>query len=504
MLASDKGSTPGLLNRTHSITTSLHPTTSPAVAATSHEHDLEKNTIPSCGAHQTPSSSPSVEGVNHEGNEKVEHENFLPLPVTPEHDKEDEAFYPEGGLAAWLVVFGSFCGMLAAFGIMNTIGTLQAYIAANQLSDYNEGTIGWIFSIYAFLSFFCGVQIGPIFDAKGPTMLVAAGGVLLVLSMFLMGVCTQFWHFVLVFGVLSGVGTSLVFTPAVSAIGHWFLVGRGNATGIAATAGAIGGIIFPLMLQRLFDEIGFAWATRILGFIFAGACALAVVFIKARLPPKPGGSVMPDFRIFRDVAFLLTTFGTFFEEWGLFIPISYLTSYCLSSGAFTPAFSYQIIAIFNAGSLIGRWVPGYLADKIGRFNTMILTVGICAVCALGLWLPATVLSEREGASVAAVKGLTITFAVLMGFGSGSNISLVPVCVGQLCDTEEYGRYYATCYTIVSFGVLTGIPIAGALINTCGGAYWGLVLFTGLCYLASISCFIAVRVMKVGWGLTEIY
>jgi len=28
--------------------------------------------------------------------------------------------YPEGGLLAWLVVFGSFCGMVGSFSFMNT------------------------------------------------------------------------------------------------------------------------------------------------------------------------------------------------------------------------------------------------------------------------------------------------------------------------------------------------------------------------------------------------
>jgi hypothetical protein len=28
--------------------------------------------------------------------------------------------YPEGGFQAWLVVFGSFCGITAAFGFMNS------------------------------------------------------------------------------------------------------------------------------------------------------------------------------------------------------------------------------------------------------------------------------------------------------------------------------------------------------------------------------------------------
>lgn len=41
-----------------------------------------------------------------------------PAPSIPSAD--GDATYPEGGLRAWLVVFGSFCGMTAAFGFMNT------------------------------------------------------------------------------------------------------------------------------------------------------------------------------------------------------------------------------------------------------------------------------------------------------------------------------------------------------------------------------------------------
>jgi hypothetical protein len=38
--------------------------------------------------------------------------------------------YPEGGLAAWLVVLGSFCGVIGAFGMMNTIGICTSRLAA--------------------------------------------------------------------------------------------------------------------------------------------------------------------------------------------------------------------------------------------------------------------------------------------------------------------------------------------------------------------------------------
>ncbi|KAL9094073.1 MAG: hypothetical protein Q9165_003743 [Trypethelium subeluteriae] len=416
---------------------------------------------------------------------------------------EEVVTYPEGGLAAWLVVLGSFMGTFASFGMMNTIGTFQAYISTHQLAHYRADQIAWIFSTYAFLSFFCGVQIGPIFDAKGPRLLVLAGSALIVASMLLLGLCTAFWHFLVVFGVLGGAGTSLIFTPAFASIGHFFLRKRGAATGLAAAGGSLGGVIFPLMLQRLFPRVGFAWATRILGFIFLATCAVANLLIRSRLPPEPGSSVLPDLRIFRHTAFALTSAGIFFVEWGLFLPITYLTSFGQESGAMSDAFAYQIMSVFNAASCFGRWVSGWLSDSIGRYNSMLMMLLLCGGSALIMWLPGTVLAISSPGN-SAITPLTIVFSIIFGFASGSGISLAPVCVGQQCVTEEYGRYFATCYTVVSFSTLTGIPIGGALIRACKGSYWGVAAFTGASYAASFLCFAWARALNVGWEVKRKY
>lgn len=352
--------------------------------------------------------------------------------------------YPEGGLEAWLVVLGSFSGLFGAMGLINTIGTFQTYISTHQLRDYSSGSIGWIFGIYACLTFFCGLQIGPVFDAKGPRLLVLAGSVLIVVSMIILGFCTRYWQFMLVLGVLMGIGTSLIFTPAIAAVGHYFYERRGEATGIAAMGGSVGGVIFPLVLEALFPRIGWAWATRVIALFCLISLGMACMLIRSRLPPKPASkeNILPDFRIFRDPIFTLTTAGVFLIEWGLFVPVTYISSYALAEG-FSSTFSYQILAILNAGSAFGRWLPGYIADYLGRFNTMILAVLGCLVTTACLWLPA-------GGSLA----LLVVYSVLFGFFSGSNISLTPVCVGQLCKTEHYGRYYATAYTIVSMGYVS--------------------------------------------------
>ena len=52
--------------------------------------------------------------------------------------------------------------------------------------------------------------------------------------------------------------------------------------------------------------------------------------------------------------------------------------------------------------------------------------------------------------------------------------------------------------------LTGIPIAGQILAANRGEYWGLILFTGMCYVGGLVSFIAARVLQVGWKITAIY
>lgn len=68
--------------------------------------------------------------------------------------------YPERGWKAYSVVLGAWLALFPASGLLNSTGILQAWLLDNQLQEYSESSIGWIFSTFAFLFFFGGFQVG--------------------------------------------------------------------------------------------------------------------------------------------------------------------------------------------------------------------------------------------------------------------------------------------------------------------------------------------------------
>ncbi|KAH8769175.1 major facilitator superfamily domain-containing protein [Diaporthe sp. PMI_573] len=402
--------------------------------------------------------------------------------------------FPEGGREAWGVVFGSFCLFMSVFGIINTSAVFQSYFLENQLKQYSPSEVGWIFSTYLFVVYFVGLGVGPVFDHHGVREIVFVGSSVMVASPFILGSCTEYYQIFGTFSILMGLGGALLNNPAYAAIGHFFDRRRGLATGLAATAGSIGGIVFPLILQATLPRLGYPWSMRVLGFILVALAVPANLLVRTRLPPaEETASLWPNLRLFLDPKLACCCGGIFFMEWGVLIPLTYVVSYAADHGL-DPGQSYILPALLNTGSVLGRAIPGYFADRWGRFNMIILTVGLCAVSVLSLWLPA------RGS-----KAILIVFTIVLGFASGGNVSLLPVCVGQLCDSRDYGRFLSSSMLVASFGTLTGIPIGGALLKLQGETGWtALILFSALSYVASVGFYVGARVQVVGWRLKAIY
>jgi MFS family permease len=132
---------------------------------------------------------------------------------------------------------------------------------------------------------------------------------------------------------------------------------------------------------------------------------------------------------------------------------------------------------------LAAWI---MLGHLGRLNCSLVCILLTIISVSAIWFP-------FGGQTASI----VVFVVVFGFASGSDISLTPVYVGQLRKTRGYGQYYATCYTIVSFGCLTGVQIAGEIIERCGGEYLGWIVLTGGYYVGAPAAFAVARARMKG-------
>ncbi|KAL2213490.1 MFS monocarboxylate transporter-like protein [Sarocladium strictum] len=396
--------------------------------------------------------------------------------------------YPEGGVKAYSVILGAWLALFPASGLLNSTGILQSYLSEHQLSDYSESEIGWVMSTYAFLFFFGGLQVGPIFDKYGLRVLLPVGAAGFVAALICTSFCNTYYQFMLALSVLGGTASSILWTSSIATLGHWFQTNRGLATGLATTAGGFGGVSIPILFNQLNPKIGFAWSMRCFALLSTFCFCISLSLLRTRLPRNQQAKLAMDWAGFKDKRFVLTMAAIFVLDWAVLVPPAYLTMYASSRSM--NMISPHVLSILNAASIFGRGLPGPVADRLGRFNVMISCSALCAASIFGLWLNA-----------ASSAAMTVAFAILYGFFSGSAYSLTPVCVAQLCKTENYATRYGTAYGVVSLATLGGIPISGNILSTGNGQnYQALIQFCGAAYTASTVLFVVARGVSCGWAV----
>ncbi|OQE20491.1 hypothetical protein PENSTE_c013G09313 [Penicillium steckii] len=398
-------------------------------------------------------------------------------------NKEIEDVYPEGGLRAWLVVAGSFLTLFCSLGMQSSIGVLQAHWESDQLKTYAPGTIGWITSVFVYLNMCLAVQVGPMFDKYGPRWILLIGSLLFSLTMFLLGSCKTYYQFILCLGGLGGLSGAMVTTPSMVVLSHWFNRRRGMATGIAMVGASLGGIAVPLILRSTIPALGWGWALRIVGFIFLGLLSIGNICIKTRLPnkQKKGGFSLQSFK---DSRFVWFTAAQFFGQIVLVAGLGLIPSYAIAQG-FSSDTSFYLMSVYNGGAAVGRGLSGFVCDRFGRFNTMATIMAITTVFIFVIWYP-----------FGHYVGVLYAFVVLMGFGTGAILCLIPVCIAQMCKTEEVGQWLGNCYLIISHGSLVAVPIGGQLLKAIGPS--NLVIFIGAMLAASFTCLSIARWACLGY------
>ncbi|KAI1623539.1 major facilitator superfamily domain-containing protein [Exophiala viscosa] len=342
------------------------------------------------------------------------------------------------------------------------LGVFQEYYITHQLRDKPPDDISWIGSLAAFLQFAIGAVAGPLFDRYG-SWIIRPASLLYVFAMMMTSLCDQYWHFVLVQGVLMGCSIGLLLFPSISAVSQYFDKKRGAALGLVVAGSSIGGIVFPIALSRLLNasSLGFGWSLRIIGFVTMPLLSFSCVVIKARLPPRKTKFFLPA--AFKQADFSFLVLSLFFMFLGMFTPLFYIPSYAVSRGINSTLASY-LLAILNGASTFGRIIPGILSDKVGKLNMLSIgsiITGVVIFC----------MTKAES-----VAGLVL-YSIAIGFFSGTLISGASAAL-SICPEDPR-----------DMGTLIGPPVNGILIRTSGG-YLQLSILSGvMCLVGGVICFL---------------
>ena len=124
-------------------------------------------------------------------------------------------------------------------------------------------------------------QAGSLMDRIALRKVILIGCVLLCSGFFALSFVTEFWQVFVVYGLLIAPAQISLGNLAITVlISRWFSAMRGRAMGIALTGVSIGGFVYPLMIQGLFDTFDWRTAMRIFAAIVACIvfpCALLVI-----------------------------------------------------------------------------------------------------------------------------------------------------------------------------------------------------------------------------------
>ncbi|KAF9476184.1 MFS general substrate transporter [Pholiota conissans] len=407
----------------------------------------------------------------------------LPAPATTgiiEYNLAPDDTYPEGGWHANLTVAGTFLSLFFSFGQMNAFGTFQAWYAAHQLQHLPAATISWIGSLQLWMFFFSGAPIGRLFDAYGPKWLMLAGTICYIASMVLTSFCKAYYQYILCQGVLFGLSVGLLFYPSIGSISTYFEKYRATALGVGIAGSSLGGVAYPVMIQGLLECVGFGWGVRIIGLISGVGCIVATLMVSSRSVRRKPGPYF-DSKTITDARFLLLAAGGCFVALGFFIPFFYIVEYAKHI-SIPSHMSFYVLAVLNAGGVLGRIAPAYLSDTIGRFNLLAPAAFLSGLACLAFWLNTETLVAL------------MLFAAVYGFCSGAFITLITPCVAQISDISQIGTRIGMLYSIISIPSLLGGPAAGALLARDHGSYKTMIIFSGVTMMGGSLFILSARLL----------
>lgn len=132
---------------------------------------------------------------------------------------------------------------------------------------------------------------------------------------------SKYYQIFLSQGLGIGLGCGMMFLPALSVQAHHWSKYRAMAMGIVLTGTSVGGIIFPIMHNQLFQgSAGFGWGVRASGFLILGLLIAANILLSTTLPPKHNVPKPKLSEVFGNVPYVIAAAGCLMVLLGIYFP----------------------------------------------------------------------------------------------------------------------------------------------------------------------------------------
>merc|ERR1712192_309312 len=193
-----------------------------------------------------------------------------------QHEANSKVEPPDGGAWAWLVMSACFLVNGIIFGIINTFGILFVELKKEMVANGVEDA-----------SAKCSL-VGILSDKIGLRATAVVGSCLATTGMGLSALVgyKQVEILYLTYGIMFGAGASLVYTPSLTILGHYFKKRMGIVNGIVTAGSSIFTIGLSFVNQYILKRHGLEPCLQLL----ASLTLCSFTFIPL-LPPAPPPAV---------------------------------------------------------------------------------------------------------------------------------------------------------------------------------------------------------------------
>jgi len=308
---------------------------------------------------------------------------------------------------SWVIVTVTFLTALTSSAALGLPGALLQPLSREFGWDVEQisSALAIRFVLFGLMGPFAAILM----ERFGLRAVVVTALSLVAGGMALATVMTQFWHLILFWGIMLGIGsgmTALVLSAVVS--NRWFDSHRGLVVGVLTASSATGQLIFLPVGAWLIEHFG--WRLAVLPVFVACAIVALLVWAFMRNRPNevglapygaaPGTPVAPlappmhvtfatPFQVLASVAghrVFWILFGTFFicglSTNGLIQ--THFISLCGDAGmGAVPAAS--VLAMMGAFDLVGTIGSGWLSDRYDNRKLLLIYYGLRGLSLF--WLP---------------------------------------------------------------------------------------------------------------------